>query len=127
MSVSRYSRVQETAEDPRATELRMLSRVTGMLLDGGRQGGRLLTEACYYNRKLWTIFQADLADPGNQLPDNVKASLISLAIWVQKYTGSVLAGASVQPLIDVNRSIMEGLKPVPTMGAATGPVAPVSA
>jgi flagellar biosynthesis activator protein FlaF len=125
MSVSRYAATQDQVEDPRAAELRMLSRVTGMLLDGGKQGGRFLTEACFYNRKLWTIFQADLADPANQLPEAVKANLISLSIWVQKYTGQVLKGAPVQPLIDVNRSIMDGLRP--TAPAATArPTAGVS-
>jgi flagellar protein FlaF len=119
MSVSRYAATQEQVEDPRAAELRMLSRVTGMLLEGAKRGGRFLTEACFYNRKLWTIFQTDLVDPGNQLPDAVKANLISLAIWVQKYTGEVLDGAPVQPLIDVNRSIMEGLRPAALPPTAT--------
>jgi flagellar protein FlaF len=95
-------------------------------VEGGKQGGRFLTEACFYNRKLWTIFQTDLADPANALPDQVKANLISLAIWVQKYTGRVLDGAPVQPLIDVNRSIMEGLRPPPAAAPAVSARAPAA-
>jgi flagellar protein FlaF len=113
MSVRGYEKAQETIEDPRAIEHRMLARVTGMLIEGGKRGGRDLIEACFYNRKLWTIFQADCAHPTNQLPDPVKASLISLSLWVQTYTGQVLSGASVDPLVEVNRSIMEGLAPSP--------------
>jgi flagellar biosynthesis activator protein FlaF len=111
MSVRRYQQAQETFDDPRLVEHRMLTRVTGMLIDGGKKGGRTLIEACYYNRKLWTIFQTDLAHPDNKLPESVRANLISLSLWVQRYTGEVLDGAPVEPLIDVNRSIMDGLKP----------------
>ena len=119
MSVSRYNKIQEIAEGPRAGELRILSQVTGMLVDGAARGGRALVEACYYNRKLWSIFLADLANPDNGLPDATKASLVSLGIWVQKYTGSVLVGAPVQPLVDVNRSIMDGLRPAAAPPAST--------
>ena len=129
MSINHYAAAQEKLEDGRAAELRIMSRVTGMLIDGGKQGGRTLTEACFYNRKLWTIFLADLAEPGNALPDAAKAGLISLALWVQRYTGEVLAGAPVQPLVDVNRSIMEGLRPAPLAPAAlpqSGRVAPLA-
>jgi flagellar protein FlaF len=124
MSVSRYQKAQEITEDPRTAEHRMLARVTGMLIDSSEARGNALAEACFYNRKLWTIFQADLANPANGLPDEVKARLISLSIWVQKYTGEVLGGAPVEPLISVNRSIMDGLMPsVPAAAkaAATPP------
>jgi flagellar protein FlaF len=129
MSVRGYEKAQETIEDPRAMEHRMLARVTGMLIEGGKRGGRDLVEACFYNRKLWTIFQADCASPSNQLPDPIKASVISLSIWVQSYTGQVLSGASVDPLVEVNRSIMEGLVPAApaAMQAATAPRAPMGA
>jgi flagellar biosynthesis activator protein FlaF len=126
MSVSRYQKAQEITEDPRTAEHRMLARVTGMLIDSSEARGTALAEACFYNRKLWTIFQTDLASPANALPDEVKARLISLSIWVQKYTGDVLNGAPAEPLINVNRSIMEGLMPsVPA--AATAPHAAAAA
>lgn len=124
MSVRRYQQAQDAAEDPRATEHRMLARVTGMLIDASERRGRELVEACYYNRKLWTIFQADLIHPGNGLPDDLKARLISLSLWVQNYTGQVLDGADVEPLISVNKSVMEGLRPnapVIAASASTGP------
>jgi flagellar protein FlaF len=111
MSVSSYQKAQEITDNPRTVEHRMLARVTGMLIDAAETRGKDLTEACFYNRKLWSIFQADLASPGNGLPDELKARLLSLSIWVQKYSGEVLTGAPVEPLIDVNRSIMEGLMP----------------
>jgi flagellar protein FlaF len=114
MSVKRYQRIQDASEDPRTAEHRALARVTGMLLMGAEKGGVALAEACHMNRMLWTIFQTDLALPENGLPDALKAQLISLAIWVQRYTHKVLfENASVDPLVSVNRSIMEGLAPPP--------------
>jgi flagellar protein FlaF len=123
MSVKRYQYVQETNDDPRTVEHRALARVNGMLVSGAEKGGAALAEACHMNRMLWTIFQSDLATPENGLPDALKAQLISLSIWVQKYTAKVLfENASVDPLVSVNRSIMEGLSP-----AAAGAVAPAGA
>ena len=129
MSVRRYQQTQESADDPRSVERFALARVNGMLSAGAENGGRALTEACHKNWQLWSIFQADLADPGNALPDALKAQLISLSIWVQKYTPQVLfQGASVEPLINVNRSIMEGLAPASTgTMTASAELQPVSA
>jgi flagellar protein FlaF len=119
MSVKRYQHVQETSDDPRAVEHRALARVTGMLVSGAEKGGPALAEACHMNRMLWTIFQTDLAMPENALPDTLKAQLISLSVWVQRYTAKVLfENASIDPLVSVNRSIMEGLAPAATAVAA---------
>jgi flagellar protein FlaF len=58
--------------------------------------------------------QSDLSADDNQLPDGLKAQLISLAIWVDRHSSKVLRGkAEVGPLIKVNRTIMEGLAGTP--------------
>ena len=47
---------------------------------------------------------------GNQLPDTLRASIISIALWVDRFTSDVVAGRdSIDGLIQVNRSISEGL------------------
>jgi flagellar biosynthesis activator protein FlaF len=44
------------------------------------------------------------------LPMPLRAQIISLAIWVSKYSSDVLRdGAELDPLIDINRTMMEGL------------------
>jgi flagellar protein FlaF len=41
----------------------------------------------------------------------VRAQIISLSLWVNRHTSAVMRKEeSIQPLIDVNRSIMEGLR-----------------
>jgi flagellar biosynthesis activator protein FlaF len=123
MSIDAYRRQQEIAETPRETERRALSMVIGKLLDAKEQGGAALTEACYLNERLWNIFRADLSVPENGLPAPLKAQLLSLALWVQRYTSQVIRGeADPDPLIAVNRSIYEGLAPPARPVSAAAPV-----
>ena len=134
MSIKSYQRAQQSSESSRSTEYRAMAMITSKLMDGrdkarSTKDRKALIEACFLNQKLWTIFAADLAMPDNRLPDETKASLISLSIWVQKTTPKVMRGeVDADTLIDVNRSIMEGLSTNPAaVQAAPRPVAsPVS-
>jgi flagellar biosynthesis activator protein FlaF len=48
--------------------------------------------------------------PENQLPLALRGQIISLAMWVARYSSEVLRdGADIDPLIDINRTMMEGL------------------
>src|SRR5262249_38421989 len=110
MSIASYRRAHETAEAPREMEQRCFSVVTGKLIDAKQNGGRSLVEACYLNERLWSTLASDLALPSNGLPDELKARLISLAIWVHRYTPRVMSGeVTPDALISVNRNIIEGL------------------
>jgi len=61
----------------------------------------------------------DLAEPANQFPADLKAALISLALWVERETQVVMGGGgTVSPLVEVNRNIIRGLS-----GDAGEPVA----
>ena len=63
-----------------------------------------------WNRRMWLALQADCASDANQLPDAFRAGIISLAIWVDKHSRKVLRHeADIVPLVDVNRTIMDGL------------------
>lgn len=110
MSLKAYSAAQNATSDPRATEYRLFAEVTRALMAAGPKLDAAGHEALYWNRTLWSTLQKDLADPGNRLPDALKARLISLALWVDRYSLQVITGeAEVGPLIQVNRAIMEGL------------------
>jgi len=52
-----------------------------------------------------------VAEPENGLPAALKAQIISISIWVGKYTSMVIRREDddIQALIDVNRAIMQGL------------------
>ena len=71
---------------------------------------------------MWIAMQTDLAAEGNKLPDALKAQLISLAMWVDKYTLKVMQKREpLAPLIEVNRAIMEGLAASASAGASQNP------
>ncbi len=110
MSLHRYQSTQNATEDARSTEYRLFAAVTRALIESQARGGKGFVEAVDWNRRMWLTFQADLASDENQLPDDVKAGLISLAIWVERHSAAVLRGrATIDPLIDVNKSVMGGL------------------
>jgi flagellar biosynthesis activator protein FlaF len=114
MSISAYRQRHEAAEMPRELERRAFTKTIGKLIEGKERGGRVLVDACYLNQQLWTALLVDLSLPQNGLPLDLKARLISIGIWVQRYTPGAMAGsAPVEPLISVNRSILEGLSTRP--------------
>ena len=51
-------------------------------------------------------------DDRNALTHDVRAKIISLSLWVARYSKEVTrSGAPLDPLIEVNRTIMQGLRP----------------
>jgi flagellar protein FlaF len=112
MTLQAYQNTQRITEEPRTTEYRLFGQVTGALIDvqkTGRDGGPLV-EAIDWNKKLWRTLAADCMDERNQLPQEVRAKIVSLSLWIAKYSRKVTReGASLDPLIQVNRTIMQGL------------------
>ena len=113
MALQAYQKAQRAAENPRSAEYRLFGQVTGALLDAQSAGakGVGLIDAIDWNRRLWSTLAVDCLDDGNRLPMPLRAQIISLSIWVTKYSSQVMQqGASLDPLIDINRTIMQGLQ-----------------
>jgi len=112
MSLNAYQRARNLAETPRSTEYRLISQITGEMMaaqDANARGAELM-RPLHRNREMWSVFASDCATPGNRLPHALRASIISLALWVDRFTSEVMTGReTMDALIDVNRSIMEGL------------------
>lgn len=96
----------------RDNEYTVVSRVTRLLQNALDSGDDLAAiRATHANNELWIALAADLASPGNALPDELKAGLISLAMFSIRHGHKVLAeNASIDPLIDINMQIMKGLR-----------------
>lgn len=113
MSLRAYQQATARAESPREAEYRLFGQVTRALmaaaeLDPSDLRGRV--DALDWNRRLWTALSADCADNNNQLPEQLRAGIISLGIWVSKHTSAVIRREEeIEPLIEVNRMIMQGL------------------
>jgi flagellar protein FlaF len=121
-----YRKAQMLAPTPRAIEAAAFSKATRFLAEAQVDPGNyeLYAAALQYNRKLWTVLQADVADDANSLPENVKSDFLSLSLFVDRQTVKALASPRaehLQPLIDINRDIARGLYDRPR-GPDEGPL-----
>ena len=113
MSLAAYQQATARTESPREAEYRLFGQVTRALIaaqSADTLDVRTRVDALDWNRRLWSTLGADCADPGNTLPAPLRASIISLSIWVDKHTSAVIRREEeIEPLIEINRMIMQGL------------------
>ena len=113
MTLRAYQSAQRAADNPRSTEYRLFGQVTGALIEAHRAGkkGSGLVDAIDWNRRLWSTLAVDCMDEQNSLSRELKAQIVSLSLWVTKYSSQVVhQDAPIDPLIDINRNVMQGLK-----------------
>ena len=108
-----YANAQAGGGNARDTEYRAFSMITARLIDAQKQSfdePAPIVQALNDNRLLWSSLAGDCARNENALPMQVRASIISLQRKVNAYSRDVIqARKSLQPLIDINRIIMDGL------------------
>lgn len=112
MSLTAYQRTRAIVETPRQAERRLMCEITGEMIqarDAGYSRGALMP-TLHRNRELWNTFSSVCGAAGNELPASVRAGIVSLALWVDRFTSDVVAGReSIDDLIAVNRDIIDGL------------------
>ncbi|MBY6159047.1 flagellar biosynthesis regulator FlaF [Pseudooceanicola nitratireducens] len=130
MSIAAYKRTIRESESPRQIERRVFLRVTGEMekhtaeFDSATKKlvrsellAKGLRGVVAENLKLWSTIKHDLSQPENGLPIQLKAGLISLALFVERQTAIVLGGgAGLGTLVTINQSLIAGLS-----GAQPGP------
>lgn len=107
-----YAQTAGPIRTPRGLEYEAFARITHRLKSASESGamGPLAT-AIHQNRQLWTLLATDVADPGNGLPDDLRARIFYLAEFTDHHSRKVLRQqANAQPLLDINTSIMRGLR-----------------
>lgn len=112
MSLASYRKVQNSAGTPRSNERRLVAEITGEMITDWEKGyrGAQLMPVLHRNREMWGLFSSACATAGNELPPQVRASIISLALWVDRFTSDVVAGREeIASLVDVNQDLLEGL------------------
>lgn len=113
MSLQAYQQAATRAENPRDMEYRLFAQVTRALMDAAsldRTEVAKRVDALDWNRRMWATLAADCSSPKNGLPPALRASFISLSIWVSKHTTLVIRNQEeIEPLIEINRMIMQGL------------------
>ena len=122
MGLQAYKQAAQRAENPRETEYRLFGQITRALiaaseLDSSEIAARM--DALDWNRRLWSALATDCSSGDNGLPAPARASIISLSLWVNRHTSAVMRGEEeIEPLVDVNRMIMQGLAPAGEADAA---------
>ena len=106
--------LEDSPQDSRGRERHALERAIELLHIGREKGLRSIeaAEALSYVRKLWTILIEDLASPENDLPEALRAELISIGLWITREVDQIRATRSenFNGLIEICAIIRDGLK-----------------
>lgn len=113
MSLQAYKTASTRAETPRQAEYRLFGQVTRALMHAATLDKTKFAErmdALDWNRRLWSTLATACSDSGNGLPQALRAQIISISLFVSRHTSAVARGEDdFGTLIDINRSIMQGL------------------
>lgn len=117
-SVNAYTSIQKEALSGRELEASVLSRA-GLMLKSVKDNwqspdrDQRLLEAVKFNQKVWSFFQAELSDPDNPLPKNLREDILNLSIFIDKRLFEVMAFPDPEKLsivIDIDFNIAAGLR-----------------
>ncbi|OHV75759.1 flagellar biosynthesis regulator FlaF [Rhizobium sp. LCM 4573] len=110
-----YAEIMEDGvADAKERERQTLDRSIELLTAARDEGkySRHTIEAVFYTRRVWIRFIEDLKQPENELDIELRANLISIAIWILKECEKIRTRQSenYQGIIDVTTIIKDGLK-----------------
>ncbi len=109
-----YAQPVAPARSPRAAEYEVIARVTQRLVaaDADRIPNQAaFLEALHLNERLWSTLAADVAEPGNGLPQALRARLVYLYRFTVEHSRKIREGAaSAGVLVDINTAILRGLR-----------------
>ena len=96
-------------------ERQVLDRSIALLkaaMASGESYGKETVEAVYFTRRVWIRFIEDLGNPENQLEEELRANLISIAIWILKEVEKIRKRESTnfQGIIYITNIIKDGIK-----------------
>ena len=97
-------RIEAEALDTVVTMLMRASRLPAPSIDGVR--------ALHLTRELWMILMRELARDDNALPETLRASLISIGIWILKEADAIRLGTSTNyaGIADICAIVRDGLR-----------------
>lgn len=113
--IQAYQRSQKANLTPREVEAMAFTKAAVMMEEAknAETGKEAFSQALRYNHLLWTIIQADITEPANSLPPDLKANIMSLSIFVDKQTNKALRSrdpSELNILISINRNLAAGLR-----------------
>lgn len=114
LAESAYRRVVRRTTSARSIEYHVFAEVT-LALEQADAPGTVFPariRAIQRNRALWWNLACDAADDNNALPVGLRASILGLALWVDRESGRALRQpVPLADLVEINRTVMAGLQP----------------
>ncbi len=111
---SAYSDARSPVMTHRGVEYAAFERITARLQSAQTSATASFATravALHENRQLWTFLATDVAGVSNALPETLRAKIFYLSEFTRLHSRKVLSKeASLQPLIEINLSIMRGLR-----------------
>lgn len=119
-----YAKVSRSALTPREAEAAVLMKAVGKLRalsDDPAASPAALNEALVFNQTVWTLLAGAVADPANPLPDELRANVTSLAVFVFRTIVDTMIAPTrkkIETLITLNHHLAAGLQgdPGPVKG-----------
>jgi len=111
-----YGKVANQTATQRELEANLLLKAASRLQavhDGWERKQDELGDALLYNRRLWTIFMAAVAQGDNPLPQPVRQHVANLGLFVFRHTLSMIADPRpeyIGCLVNINRQLAAGLQ-----------------
>lgn len=114
MAQKAYAAAGAPTRSARSIEYEVIAKVTHKLKKAAEKrtaGFPELAQALHDNQQVWTILAADVSDPENALPDDLRARIFYLSEFTRQHSAKVLTGKeNVLPLLEINTAILRGLR-----------------
>jgi flagellar protein FlaF len=105
--------LEETPQTARQRERHAIEHSIQLLQAAEKAGirSRETVEALHFVRRLWSVLIEDLAKTENDLPQQLRADLISIGIWIMREAEQIRLEKSdnFKGIIEVSQTICEGL------------------
>jgi flagellar biosynthesis activator protein FlaF len=105
--------LDETPQSSRQRERQAIDQSIELLQKAEKAGAqsRETVEALMFVRKLWGVLIEDLANSENDLPQKLRADLISIGLWVIREAEQIRLEKSENfaGMIEVSKTIRDGL------------------
>lgn len=114
MYQARYDDIMsDGADSARETERSLFDQSILMLEEARDEGGYSFKgiEAVQFTSRLWMLVLEDLGSPANGLPPELRASLISIGIFILKELEAIRQETSTgyDSIIEITKTIRDGL------------------
>jgi flagellar protein FlaF len=110
----RYAEIEEDSPtDARDRERQLLDRSIELMRLAAEKGPNSFeaVEAVHFAIRLWSMLLEDLASEENALPKELRASLISIGIWILREADAIRKGESENfaGILDITKIIRDGM------------------